>query len=97
MVSQASPIDMKTEIVKGESKLIKNHLYQSFHTSNQEKLLNYGHHVLKYWPKVILLPQSNISLILFFIQNTLCRVPKGMLFLQHKVVISKHEFLARTV
>jgi len=49
MVSQASPIDMKTEIIKGENILIKIHLDQSFHTSNQEKLLNYGHQ----WAKIL--------------------------------------------
>jgi hypothetical protein len=38
---------MKTGFVKGEDILIKNHLDQSFHTSNQEKWLNYGYHVLK--------------------------------------------------
>jgi hypothetical protein len=90
---------MKTEIVKGKNIFIKNHLDQSFHTSNQEKLLNYGHHV----PKVILAQSHFITpnqLQPYIILHPKHIVPcaKGnALPTTHKVVNSKHDFLARIV
>jgi hypothetical protein len=80
MVSpQASPIDMKTEIIKGEN-INKNPTWSNHSIqNNQEKLLNYyGYHVLKCWLfKVILLPQTNIGFLIILHPKHIVLCAKG--------------------
>jgi hypothetical protein len=52
-------------------------LEQSFHTSNQEKLLNYGHHVLKCWPKVIFITPNQHQLYIILHPKHIVPCAKG--------------------